>query len=637
MTRALLVAALTLVLAPAAGAATSSTFASDDLTLTNDGDGETFEVTIRDEGVLEFSYVISSTVGVIQDPAGAGCAGGGTKTLTCAMDNIDRLILNLGAGDDTLTLNAADGYTSSVFGGFVGHGDAGDDTFNAGIGTPLESTLDGGADDDTFNGSDAERDRFRAEPGNDAYHGGSRPAPDPAPPGFDPETYQFADVNRWDEYRLGSSAPGTVSLDDVANDADGEGGTDNVGSDIESVEGGPGADTLTGGPHPAFLNGSSGDDTLTGGPRGDRLFGTSGGDTIRGGGGDDVLLDGYSDSEYRLEGDPPDAVESDRLDGGGGDDQIVAGSGADDVKGGDGLDTLFYGRVKTQVLPEPPEGDFAPTFTPLTVSLDDQPNDGATGAGEGANVHADVENVDTADAIDVYTTVTVGIGAGRAAVADDTLTGSGGSNQLISGGGRDTVDGGAGADDIQTGAGDDAVSAVDTVTDLIRCGAGTDAVSADLAGTNPARADVLSDCENVTGTPLGLEGGTLPATVTPPTKPALTLGGRSTVTAKAFLRRFTVGVGVTSDQEVAVAGELTTTQATIAKVGALPIGAGKLAAGTGTRTLKLKVAKTFRKRLKRKLRTKRQRRKGIKLSAAITATNAAGQVTAKRKTVRVKG
>jgi hypothetical protein len=49
------------------------------------------------------------------------------------------------------------------------------------------------------------------------------------------------------------------------------------------------------------------------------------------------------------------------------------------------------------------------------------------------------------------------------------------------------------------------------------------------------------------------------------------------------------------------------------------------------------VAKKFRKKLKHKLRTKKQRRKGIKLSAVITVTNGSGQAATARRTIKIKG
>ncbi len=627
----LLTLAVFTALAGVARASTSASYAGEELTLTNNGtEAETFTVQIQDDSVLAYSYVVTSTVSTIGDPVGSSCTGGGTKTLTCTAHNIDQLILNMGAGGDTLTVTSEDDYSFGFFGGFTADGGPGNDTFNAGTETPLLDSLIGGTDDDTFNGSPTRADEFTAEPGNDTYHGGTRPAP----PGGAGETFQV-DVAR-DSWEPDGSDPVNVSLDGVANDGDGFGGTDNVGGDIESVEGTGGADTLIAGSGAVVFDGSSGNDVLTGGAGPDRLFGSSGEDTIRGGGGNDLLIDGYQDSPYRIEGNEPDAVDSDRLDGGAGEDRLVAGSGADDVAGGAGVDMLFYTRVAPQVVPAYPGSDFPTTFAPVTVSLDDQPNDGRTGAGDGANVHSDVEGVDTAEAFSVYSDVDVGVGAGEPAFAEDTIVGSGATNTFITGPGRDSVDPGGGADVVDAGTGDDTVTAEDRATDLISCGGGADSATADLPGTNPGRADVLSECETVTGTPLGLEGGSLPPAVTLPVTPKVVLAAPK-VKLKTFLKRFTVALDVTTDQPATVAGELTTTRATISKVGALSIGSGTLASGTGKRTLKLKVAKKFRKKLKRKLRTKRQRRKGITLSAVVAVTNASDQAATATRTIKIKG
>jgi hypothetical protein len=108
----------------------------------------------------------------------------------------------------------------------------------------------------------------------------------------------------------------SVTEDGVANDGE-PGERDDVGSGIESVQGGAGDDVLVAGIEPHDLDGNAGNDRLVGGPRDDDLIGDLG---------DDVLLGGEGD---------------DRLDGGGGPDQISSGTGDRNVlTGGSGFDQI---------------------------------------------------------------------------------------------------------------------------------------------------------------------------------------------------------------------------------------------------------------------------------------------------------
>lgn len=106
-----------------------------------------------------------------------------------------------------------------------------------------------------------------------------------------------------------------------------------------------------------------------------------------------------------------------QIDGGDGDDTIDAddptGTGADDIHGGAGHDTVFYNNRRAD----------------LSISLDDVADDGS--AGEGDDVHSDVEEV-------------------YAGTGDDTLTGSSGDDSLHGGGGTDTLTG-LGGDDTLDG------------------------------------------------------------------------------------------------------------------------------------------------------------------------------------------
>jgi Ca2+-binding RTX toxin-like protein len=125
--------------------------------------------------------------------------------------------------------------------------------------------------------------------------------------------------------------------------------------------------------------------------------------TVSAGSGEDVVLGGPGHDN--LNG----SAGNDQLAGGGGNDEFLGGTGADLLRGGPGVDTADYRGHRA----------------PVSVTLDDRPDDGSTG--EGDDVGLDVENVRD----------------GRGA---DRLLGSDGPNTLESDDGADHLSGGAGDD-----------------------------------------------------------------------------------------------------------------------------------------------------------------------------------------------
>jgi hypothetical protein len=177
------------------------------------------------------------------------------------------------------------------------------------------------------------------------------------------------------------------------------------------------------------LHGDEGDDS--------QLWGTGLDDTIDGGPGDDEL-DGFA-------GD-------DAIDGGAGDDVLSGQGETDDIRGGTGFDTI----------------DFSGAATNVTVTLDDVPGDGP--AGDGDNIHSDVE--------DIFGTV-----------GNDVITGSPGGNIIDGGGGDDVLNGGGGVDILRGGDGNDALLSRDGLAELVECGEGADSLVADDV-------DVSDGCES---------------------------------------------------------------------------------------------------------------------------------------------
>jgi hypothetical protein len=229
------------------------------------------------------------------------------------------------------------------------------------------------------------------------------------------------------------------------------------------------------------ITGGDGADTLISGSGNDVLIGCTGDDNEISGGGADLLFDNFFNCS------------------GGGNDTFDGGSGADGVFGGAGTDTATYA------------GRTASVF----VSLDNEANDGE--AGEGDNVHQDVENVTGGSGDDSFTggpganvlkgevgdDVLVGersvdedpVAGGNDSIfggpGADALAGGDGNNLLSAGDGNDVLQGGLGADSFDGGSGDDDLEALDGVIDALNCGTGSDFGAADLD-------DVISpSCENV--------------------------------------------------------------------------------------------------------------------------------------------
>ncbi len=125
--------------------------------------------------------------------------------------------------------------------------------------------------------------------------------------------------------------------------------------DRDTLEGGPGNDTLTGGldanvldggPGNDLLNGSGSRDTLRGSEGNDRLRGFGNADLLIGGDGDDTLLgDAFDGDRGGAANGGPDTLEggngADVLRGFFGDDSFDGGVGADFLFGGDGNDSVF--------------------------------------------------------------------------------------------------------------------------------------------------------------------------------------------------------------------------------------------------------------------------------------------------------
>lgn len=246
-------------------------------------------------------------------------------------------------------------------------------------------------------------------PGDDRLTGGSRID---GGPGGDTMT-----ATEYTGYTTLSYAERTaavrITFDDLPNDGEaGEG--DDVRGRFATIAGGPGddrlslpAETPSGAGGQAWAVGNGGNDHITGGSGADRLAGNAGDDVIEGNAGDD---------------------------------QFDGGAGADRIRGGLGTDTFSSGFIAADI----------------TITPDDQPNDGAPG--EGDDIGSDIENFETWSGDD-RVTGTDGPNLIQVGEGDDIVFAGGGDDDVKPGtGGADVVDGGPGRDAIR-----DAVESADTI------------------------------------------------------------------------------------------------------------------------------------------------------------------------------
>jgi Ca2+-binding RTX toxin-like protein len=633
-------------LAPAAGAAIVASESPTVLTLASNDSGTINETyTLRDEGAGVF---VKISPGPTNDPDGGGfdCALSAADEVVCSRAAISSVHIVAGQGVDTINDNRTQG--PSVLEGGSGNdqitttagaaaellgqagGDkltsaSGDDTLDGGAeadtltavgGKALGSSDSGGPGNDTFIGNPDLADRLPAEAGADTYSLGTHVAT--VGESGDPATLQldaYPDSVSYDA----ATNPVVVSLDGLANDGL-SGEQDNVGPDVEEVFGGSAGDLLQAGPNAVGLFGLDGVDQLLGGPGPDQLSGGAGSDVLRGGDGDDQLEDG--DFTPGVTSSPLPPGGNDVLDGGNGDDSLQSDRGADDISGGPGIDRTAFSRP----IPQAPSVPTPVAPAGFTVSLDDMANDGQTGSGEGDNVHSDVEIVESSD-------------------GDDVISGSGAADEISTGAGRDVVDPGGGPDVVDLGPGDDRIEAVDQTTDVIRCRAGTDTADVDLPGVRGRPGDQLSDCESVTGTPIPEVGDGKPPAgdssgPTGPagdkTRPVVTVSIR-TIKSEALLDDWLLDVTVSCNESCTASAKAYKAPAKGSRAPESPIGTGKLKLGTGKRTLHITVAKKSRARLSSKLRTKAQKRHGLKLRVVLAVKDAAGNVTNASRDLTVKG
>ena len=290
-------------------------------------------------------------------------------------------------------------------------------------GTDGAESILGGGGDDTIDGMGG-HDEIDGGPGNDLITGG--PGGDMIKGGDDEDTisYEESPMGVTLNLRSGSASGG---------DADG----DELGDDIENVQG------------------SMHDDDISGSRGANKLWGLRGNDTLYGDKSDDFLYGGPGD---------------DNLDGGDGDDTLEGGYGADTLTGGEDDDTVSYAssmmgvtvRLHAQIATGgDAEGDKWGDTVTRTYMLPDE--DGEMQEHEETVpdfVHLTGSNMADILAGDSRDNTIMGMGGddkiyGGPGGGDDILNGGGGDDMLFGGHGDDDLHGGGGNDMLVGGPGDD--------------------------------------------------------------------------------------------------------------------------------------------------------------------------------------
>jgi Ca2+-binding RTX toxin-like protein len=263
---------------------------------------------------------------------------------------IEQIELNLGAGDDVVTIGDINNVGATVL---RINGEEGSDRIS-GAGATLGNVrllIDGGTGDDdltgtnggdTIVGGDGD-DKIQGQSGNDTLNGGAG----------DDEINSGAG----DDFVRGGADNDNIIGADGDDTLDGGVGNDVINGDNgrDSITGGFGDDSIIGGPHADHISGNTGedtligaggDDTLDGGRNDDVILGNSGSDIIRGDHGDDLIvahrgndtIDGGDGNDTIMAGDGDDAIVA-----GDGDDFVIGDGGRDTITGNDGDDSLLGG------------------------------------------------------------------------------------------------------------------------------------------------------------------------------------------------------------------------------------------------------------------------------------------------------
>ena len=542
------------------------------------------------------------------------------------------------------------GQDDTLVGGFNGDtllGGGGADSINGDKGG---DSLDGGVGADSIDGSYGADDIF-GNSGNDTLRGDQDPS---LGGGGSNDTIGGGGGSDLLIAQIIGGPGGSIVLSDTAV---GGSGTDSLGGDIEraSLEGNDGDNALLAGAQFAGGASFSGQVTIEGGDGDDTIRGAEGNDSLDGGAGTNLIaqlapgnqtltptsltglgtdtLSGFAAGALSSDGSGPAVLDAtgfdslpvtlsggipdDTLLGGDGDDVLSGSNGVDSLNGGGGDDLLQPGITGLPSTHETVEGgaglntvDYSNISSPVDVNL-------ATGE---ASMSGGVT-----DSLDAIRNALGSTGA-------DILTGDGADNLLAGEGGDDTLEGAGGSDTLEGGAGNDLHLSHEPrrrrpqrLWRRYRHGAGR------RAGHQSQLRDGAQSRRRLPGGhPLDAGG---PPGPTPPidsTPPLLTLSGSKTQHSK---KKLAVKVHCDEACTVSATGTIAVPKIVGGKVRkrrnyahALKHASTQLAAGQ-RKSLGLKVKGSVLKLLKRAFGA----RKSSHATITVTATDAAGNTTAKKK------
>ena len=286
--------------------------------------GNRVAVTLYDAGgidTIDLGYLASNEAANIDLNGGAfSNIGNDIGTLGIAVGTVIEN-LETGAGNDTITGNAAANSITSGNGADTVDAAAGNDSVWGGNG---QDTLLGGTGNDNLYGGDA----------NDSLYGGTQG--DRLEGGAGDDTIEGGDGR--DTAILGDG--NDVFID---NTQTGRHGSDRVfGEDgDDTITGGGGNDSLHGQDGYDMIWGGGENDSITGGIGFDTIYAGTGNDTVVGGNGRDVVYLGDGDDVFE-DSTQNDTWGRDRVDGGAGNDTFILDGGYDTVTGGAGADTFIF-------------------------------------------------------------------------------------------------------------------------------------------------------------------------------------------------------------------------------------------------------------------------------------------------------
>ncbi|MDE0512434.1 MAG: pre-peptidase C-terminal domain-containing protein, partial [Gammaproteobacteria bacterium] len=475
----------------------------------------TYELPDEDGEMLEFEETVPDIVNLTGSGMADILSGDSRGNMIDGGGGDDKLYGGPGGGDDTLHGGKGDDMLFGGWGSDTLHGGAGDDMLNGGKegDTAGVDTYYGGAGSDMIyaNSDDSIDGWLPAFDADDPANTAPENDPDTTP---DESTEAVSDPKAVDTVSFArlekavGSATTRWTLETNATNVENLIGTsenDFLGGDSDEpnvIEGGDGADNLTGGADDTIGTDADPDDTVSyrtsdrrvnvdlsgttdvasgGHAQGDTIAGF---ENVIGSAHDDILVgDGLAN----------------KLTGLAGDDDITGGDGGDTIEGGAGADELDgdNGRAagQTQVLRAGDTLSYAGSMAGVSANLAANSFSGGDAEGDEVAVQRgddaemlDHDNDPETDALDVSTFENL-----TGSMHNDRLTGDHRTNTIMGGDGDDTISGGGAMDVLMGQKGDDSIKG-DAGPDHLVGGPGADRLDGgEMRGERDNMVDAAND------------------------------------------------------------------------------------------------------------------------------------------------